>query len=311
MSQRVRIFLDFWNFQLTWNERTSKARCDWPRLAPLLNDSCAVLLGPRSTDLDLLETRIYASVSEREGEDQRLKRWLDEYLNRLPGYNVQVRVREKRRLHVRCRNCGLEPVICQCGATLTKSIEKGVDTAIVTDMLGLAWEGAYDIAILVSSDGDFVPAVEHIQRKGLRIVNACWSGQGHNLAKNCWASLSLDELVPGLRRTWAQASPEVGPDVEGPSDPSPVSDAAVPGDLAAFVAEANRAREHFKAKGGFLGASYFVSRWTSPAIPPPGDERQRLLEEAVRRGLLELTDVKDSQGKPTKAIGPGSGRAEA
>ena len=37
-------------------------------------------------------------------------------------------------------------------------MEKGVDTAIITDLLTLAWEGAYDVAILVSSDADLVPA---------------------------------------------------------------------------------------------------------------------------------------------------------
>jgi uncharacterized LabA/DUF88 family protein len=34
--------------------------------------------------------------------------------------------------------------------------EKGVDTRIVTDMMSLAWNGAYDVAVLVSADRDFI-----------------------------------------------------------------------------------------------------------------------------------------------------------
>jgi len=40
--------------------------------------------------------------------------------------------------------------------------EKGVDVALVVDMLTGAFEERYDTAILVSSDGDFKPAVEAV-----------------------------------------------------------------------------------------------------------------------------------------------------
>lgn len=33
MVSRVRLFVDFWNFQLHWNDHFTPAqRCDWPRL---------------------------------------------------------------------------------------------------------------------------------------------------------------------------------------------------------------------------------------------------------------------------------------
>lgn len=38
------------------------------------------------------------------------------------------------------------------------TVEKGVDTFIATDMIRLAWENAYEIAVLASSDSDLVPA---------------------------------------------------------------------------------------------------------------------------------------------------------
>ena len=39
------------------------------------------------------------------------------------------------------------------------AVEKGVDIMVATDMLRLAWDNLYDVAILVSGDGDFAYAV--------------------------------------------------------------------------------------------------------------------------------------------------------
>ena len=44
---------------------------------------------------------------------------------------------------------------CHFGVPLSLTDEKGVDVAIATDMIKLAWEDAYDWAVLVSSDRDF------------------------------------------------------------------------------------------------------------------------------------------------------------
>ncbi|MFL6127975.1 MAG: NYN domain-containing protein [Mycobacteriales bacterium] len=78
--------------------------------------------------------------------------------------------------------------------------EKGVDAAIVTDLLSLAWQDAFDVAVLVSSDADFVPAVERVQEKGLKVINAAWQGKGHELKAACWASFDLDTIASTIRR---------------------------------------------------------------------------------------------------------------
>ena len=48
-------------------------------------------------------------------------------------------------------------------------MEKGADVALVTDLLSLAWEDAYDLAILVSGDADFIKAVDKVKSKGKRV----------------------------------------------------------------------------------------------------------------------------------------------
>lgn len=109
--------------------------------------------------------------------------------------------RKDKSAEVRCRACGQTFGACpDCGAPLVRSREKGVDTAIVTDMLSLAWESAFDIAILVSSDADMVPCVERLQEKGFKVINAAWPRLGYDLAKVCWASFDIHSLAAGLVR---------------------------------------------------------------------------------------------------------------
>jgi uncharacterized LabA/DUF88 family protein len=48
--------------------------------------------------------------------------------------------------------------------------EKQVDVYIATQMVALAYENAYDVALVVSGDEDYVPAIEIVQQKGKIVV---------------------------------------------------------------------------------------------------------------------------------------------
>lgn len=69
--------------------------------------------------------------------------------------------------------------------------EKGVDTLIATDMIRLAWEEAYDVAVLASLDSDLKPAVEFLNLKGRKVVQAGFPPSGVDLATACWASFDV------------------------------------------------------------------------------------------------------------------------
>ena len=58
-------------------------------------------------------------------------------------------------------------------------------------MVSLAWEDAFDIGVLVSSDADFVPVAEFLDHKGKRIIQAGFPPQGKELATKCWASFDI------------------------------------------------------------------------------------------------------------------------
>ncbi|HSN98337.1 MAG TPA: NYN domain-containing protein [Candidatus Nanopelagicales bacterium] len=197
---RVRLFVDFWNFQLTWNERSGGKKCDWQRIAPIFcAEASRILVSAGLGALSLEETRIYAGYEA--GRENKLKEWLNNFLDRQPGVRVFTSERHWRKHPVHCRACDTEHEKCpQCGAPLGRAAEKTIDARIVTDLLGLAWEGAYDVAILVSADKDFIPAVEHVQAKNFKVINATWRARGHELAKVCWASFEMDSLIPSLHR---------------------------------------------------------------------------------------------------------------
>jgi uncharacterized LabA/DUF88 family protein len=80
------------------------------------------------------------------------------------------------------------------------SAEKGVEAALITDLYELAWSDALDVAIVVSSDSDFVFPVVGLQGRGIKVVNAAWRGAGQEIARAAWATLDLDELIPRLVR---------------------------------------------------------------------------------------------------------------
>lgn len=67
-------------------------------------------------------------------------------------------------------------------------------------MFSLAWANAYSVAILVTSDADYVPAVENLQAKGFKIINAAWKNIGFQLSGVSWASFHIDDLIPQLIR---------------------------------------------------------------------------------------------------------------
>ena len=47
--------------------------------------------------------------------------------------------------------------------------EKGIDVALATDFISLAWENGFDTAVIVSGDSDYVDAVKRVKQKGKKV----------------------------------------------------------------------------------------------------------------------------------------------
>ncbi len=200
MADRARVFIDFWNFQLNWNNR-AKGKCDYSKLPKILLEKAKATLisGGVHSELQLDGTTIYASYNPTVGKDRSLRGWLEDTVGKFPGVRVNIKERTPKTKTIHCRACGGMIEFCpHCSVEIKSAPEKGIDGAIITDMFSLAWEHAYDIAILVTSDKDMKPAVERLQDKGVKVVNFTWKGSGHDLAKACWASCELDTFVGEL-----------------------------------------------------------------------------------------------------------------
>lgn len=145
-------------------------------------------------------TTVYISYDPRSKPDAGLRKRALNVLDRFPGVQVTLLERKPKRPPV-CPTCHTPIDICpHCRASVTGMIEKGVDTSIVTDLLSLAWEGSWDVAVLLSSDRDFIPAVVRLQDKGFKVINAHFPPQGMDLARTCWASLDLRTALSHLAR---------------------------------------------------------------------------------------------------------------
>lgn len=197
---RVRVFVDYWNVQLTINSLEARQRgqqdyrfkVDWKALGPwLARKACELLCMASSYSFD--GVIIYASYNPKTMEGAGFSKWAHTWLDRQPGVNVVCLERKPKALP-KCPTCHRPIEYCPhtpCGAKIEATIEKGVDTYIATDMIRLAWEGAYDIAVLASSDSDLVPAVEFLSQKGAKVIQAGFPPHGVDLATACWASFDV------------------------------------------------------------------------------------------------------------------------
>ncbi len=203
---RFRLFVDFWNVQLTLNEhestmtarKDSKFHIDWLKFPDCLVKEAVKIV--QASSFTYSGAIVYTSFNPKAEEDKSYHKWITTWLDRQPGIEVQCRER-KHKSFPKCPVCHAAIADCpKCGKSFSRTAEKGVDTAIATDMIRLAWEGAYDVGILATLDADLVPAVEFLNQKGFRILQAGFPPKGADLSRACWATIDVPEISNGFRR---------------------------------------------------------------------------------------------------------------
>ena len=117
----------------------------------------------------------------------------------MPGYSIDVKKR-KLKANVKCRECKEELTTCpHCEMPLRQTSEKGIDAAIITDLLTMAIDDNYDVAVLVSGDADYAPAVQYIQKTtDKQVVQAFFKAHGDQLRTACWNHLFFEDLFPKM-----------------------------------------------------------------------------------------------------------------
>lgn len=193
----VKLFIDFWNFQLGWNSTMTPGKTvgqppikiAWKDVPNVLIAELPAIFGP-SNPMIYKGTRIYASVNPSAGgKDEPLKKFLHNVLGQMTGFQVDVKDR-----HPKNEQCP------ECKKTIHRNIEKGVDTSIVSDLFEGAINNSYDVAILVSNDSDFVPAIKTIQdRLNKQVIHVGFRSTGHYVRTACWSHVLLDGICSKLR----------------------------------------------------------------------------------------------------------------
>lgn len=286
---KVSIFFDGQNFYRSLLRYDETLRVDYDRLATWITNAVG---GPNATF-----TGAYYYVGVSAGAPALVEAFL-KGLELRPGYFVKREVRVKR--SGRCPSCGAE---------YDYTTEKRVDTRLVADLIHFAAIGAFDAAVLISGDDDFVPAVEAVNALGRQVWVATWSAEelSTDLRVRCFGHLNLSEGIASFRaeraarsvaRSLSPLRAEPGAVglrnnvLRGPQPPS----ARVA--LERALVELQRA----EARLPHVSRGYFVTRWKSHQLPPAGHDREQLVQELIDTGLAEEFDVTDADGRSVTAI---------
>ena len=196
---RVRVFVDFWNFQLSINALEENLKVDWSILGHCLAAAAGHIVDAKAP-VAYQGMNVYGSYGASDA-DAGLRKWAEHTLARFPGVQVEMAPRRKRRRGFVCPSCHHETTECpNCGKDMRGSEEKGVDTRIATAMISLAWADNYDVAVLVSSDRDFIPVVEFLETKGIKVVHGAFPPQGSGLSQRCWGAIAIPNIRDRFRR---------------------------------------------------------------------------------------------------------------
>jgi uncharacterized LabA/DUF88 family protein len=85
--------------------------------------------------------------------------------------------------------------------------QKGVDIFLTADMISLAYEDAYDTAVLLSGDGDYVALVDLVKSKGKRVIVISFQNCLATSLRECADAVITFETTPALRRNHTATKP--------------------------------------------------------------------------------------------------------
>jgi len=200
-KERVAIFIDGSNFYHGLKNCIGNTKIDFAKFSDLL---CA--------DRELVRAYYYnAPVNQQEFPDiyKDQQKFFDS-LKTVPYFVLKLGRLEKRTIKIDkeelVKTFGEDTakiILEKWGEVVVTYVEKGVDIDLATDMLRLAYNNAYDTAIIVTGDGDFVSAVNGVKDMGKHVENANFSdGKGYHIRTACDKFIPLDKdfLKPCLKK---------------------------------------------------------------------------------------------------------------
>lgn len=242
--QQVKIYIDHSNFIRTWTgvvhgrDRPLEHDVDWGTLPQVLIAEAAEWL--RSTTrapqaLVYRGTNVYGTLFEEDYfkllesmlrmeqttpnklplpirlRKETIERWREE--NEAHRLELMQAIRQEVGYTIVpiFRRTPREDQLASCNFTsggIPIAPEKMLDTHIATDLIADATFDVYDIALLLSEDSDFVPAVEFVQDlRNKHVVHVGFGGHGSDLRAKCRyrIDLSRERAFKRMQRPRAEA----------------------------------------------------------------------------------------------------------
>lgn len=185
---RIHVFVDYWNFQLGIGGIEYKV--DWSILGEYLARKACERVGILASSRTFSGMNVYTSYDPSAGNRSHYN-WVKNFLENLPGVTAHCLERQTR-WAPQCHSCKSVLARCpECGGSMAGTTEKGVDILLAIDLIRVAWEDSYDIAVLVTSDSDLVPCVEYLTQTPKRVIQARFAPNGAAIARVCEASIDL------------------------------------------------------------------------------------------------------------------------
>ncbi|MEC8276969.1 MAG: NYN domain-containing protein [Myxococcota bacterium] len=266
---RVALFFDGNNFYRTMEAAVGNIELDYDSLAKWVVHQVAGQSG------QFVGAYYYTGVDHSPA--------LDRFLSGLElrhGYFVRREAVVERKQT--CPHCNHESI---------QHVEKRVDTRMVAEMVRLAATNAFDCAVVFSGDADLVPAIETLSMFGRRVDIASWGGFA--VAPDLLSqSFSAIDLMDGLEQ-FSTGRARQNESVETP--PCSIED---------VFNQVLQACEYFSNRDAHLARWYFENRWkASGPCPPPGEPRQRSLNQLIEQGRVEIFET-SMNGRIIYAVRP-------
>jgi uncharacterized LabA/DUF88 family protein len=199
-TERLMIFVDGQNLLYGCNSYEQGFKWDIDAFIGLLTN-----LEPNRK---LVQPYYYASIApiDRNRVDDEGNPIDDEarYRKQQMFYNV---VRQKFKTEIKTTQ--IQSVHCpNCKTSFKKPKEKGVDVALAADLLTFGLTNDYDVAILVSGDADYLPALKKLaeRKPNLKLEIAQFSGQvGHEFRDAGFKFHRLEQYAESFRLQRTQA----------------------------------------------------------------------------------------------------------
>jgi uncharacterized LabA/DUF88 family protein len=139
-DHKIMVFIDGSNFYHSLMEKYNRANIDFKHLVDSLVGS----------DRNLVRVYYYnAPVNQKEVPDQyKAQQKFFQKLRNLDYFEIRLGRLEKRQ---------------------GKMVEKGVDVQLGVDMVAFAAKNLYETAIIISGDGDFAGAIQHVKDMGKHV----------------------------------------------------------------------------------------------------------------------------------------------